>query len=80
METQVRKWGNSLGVRLPLAITTQANILDGTKVDIVFKKNRIEIIPMKLPEFTLEDLLSNISEENTHKEIGTGDSLGNEIW
>lgn len=80
MKTQVRKWGNSLGVRLPLAITTLANILDGTKVDIVFNKNRIEIIPLKLPEFTLEDLLSNISEENTHKEIGTGESLGNEIW
>jgi antitoxin MazE len=80
METQVRKWGNSLGVRLPLAIATQANILDGTKVDIVFKKNRIEIIPLKLPEYSLEELLSNISTENTYKEISTGESLGNEIW
>lgn len=80
METQVRKWGNSLGVRLPLTIATQANILDGTKVDIVFKKNRIEIIPLILPEYSLEELLSNISADNTHKEISIGESLGNEIW
>ena len=80
METQVRKWGNSLGVRLPLAFATQANIFDGTKVDIIFKKNKIEIIPIIQPEYSLEKMLLNISDDNIHNEIDSGLSLGNEIW
>ena len=30
-------------------------------------------------EYNLEEMLASISEDNLHKEISTGESLGNEI-
>jgi antitoxin component of MazEF toxin-antitoxin module len=35
---------------------------------------------VKLPRLKLEDLVSQITEENAHKEISTGPAVGNEIW
>ena len=34
MQLQVSKWGNSLAVRLPSAITKQLHIADGDSVDL----------------------------------------------
>ncbi len=35
---------------------------------------------VKLPRLKLEDLVSQITEENAHKEISTGPAVGNEVW
>lgn len=80
METQVKKWGNSLGLRLPQAIATQANIFNGTMVNLVFKKNRIEIVPVKKEDYSLDEMLLGITQENKPVEIESGESVGNEIW
>ncbi len=35
---------------------------------------------VKLPRLKLEDLVSQITEENAHKEISIGPAVGNEVW
>ena len=35
---------------------------------------------VKLPRLKLEDLVSQITEKNAHKEISTGPAVGNEVW
>lgn len=35
---------------------------------------------VKSPRLKLEDLVAQVIEENTHKEIATGPAVGNEIW
>ena len=35
---------------------------------------------VKLPPLKLEDLVTQITEENAHKEISTGPAVGNEVW
>lgn len=35
---------------------------------------------MKLPRLKLEDLISQVTEENAHREISTGPAVGNEVW
>ena len=35
---------------------------------------------VKLPPLKLEDLVSQITEENAHKEVSTGPAVGNEVW
>lgn len=35
---------------------------------------------VKLSRLKLEDLVSQITEENAHKEISTGPAVGNEVW
>ncbi|MCK5853095.1 AbrB/MazE/SpoVT family DNA-binding domain-containing protein [bacterium] len=79
MEALVTKWGNSLGIRLPASIANQVKITDGTKVNLILKKNKIEIVPLKPEKYSLDDMLNNISDDNLHSEIETGESLGVEI-
>jgi len=77
METQIKKWGNSLGLRIPKNIANASNISDGSVVELRVKNNKIEIVAKA--KFDLEEMLASISEDNLHKEISTGESLGNEI-
>jgi antitoxin MazE len=78
MEAVVKKWGNSLGIRIPNLIVRELALKDGSCVDINDKGKVIVIKPIrknKLPE-----MLSNINKQNIHKEIETGGPAGKEIW
>jgi len=78
MEAMVKKWGNSLGVRIPNFIVRELSLKDGTLVDINDKGNEIIIKPVKKNK--LSNMLHSINEQNMHKEIDTGDPVGKEIW
>ena len=80
METVVSKWGNSLALRLPKEISSTLDIINGSRVNIRVRKSKIEISLVEKESFTLDSLLSGINEDNLHKEISTGSSLGNESW
>jgi len=79
LEIQIKKWGNSLGIRIPQAIANQINIKEGSKINLVLNKNKIELIPT-ISEYRLDDLIALINESNIHNEISTGEARGNEIW
>jgi antitoxin MazE len=78
METVVRKWGNSLGIRIPNHIARELSLKDGSFVDINDLGKEIIIKPIQKSK--LSELLSKVNEQNIHKEIETGDPVGKEIW
>ena len=78
METVVKKWGNSLGVRIPSNIAKEVSIVEGSHVEIEDIDGQIIIKPRN--NYNLKELLKGISKENRHDEIVTGDAIGNEIW
>ena len=80
METNVQKWGNSLGVRIPRALADQAQIEEGSVVEIEEEEGVITIRSVAPQEYTLDELVSDITEENRHGEVETGGSTGNEVW
>ena len=80
METIVRKWGNSLGIRLPKILANEIHIEDGSKVELELKSNKIIIKPEKQNKLTLRDLLAKIDDSNLHKEFDFGFNEGNEKW
>ena len=45
MEAKVKKWGNSLGLRIPKSFSAQTGIVDGSNVDIQLEGNKITIVP-----------------------------------
>lgn len=47
MNTKVQKWGNSLAVRLPKAVTDQLELREGSEVSI--DKNTLQIVIKKVP-------------------------------
>ena len=78
MEAVVKKWGNSLGIRIPNLIVRQLSLRDGSCVDINDKGNEIIIKPLQKNK--LAEMLSKINEQNIHEEIETIGPVGKEIW
>jgi len=78
MEAVVKKWGNSLGIRIPNLIARELSLKDGSYVDINEKGKKIIIMPVR--KNRLSEMLSKINNQNLHAEIETGDPVGNEIW
>ena len=78
MEAKIQKWGNSLGIRIPIGITKELSLENGSIVDIAEKNNQILIKPVK--KRSLADLLSKVTDENIHDEFDFGNPVGKEIW
>jgi len=78
MEAVVKKWGNSLGIRIPNLIARELSLKDGSFVDINEKGKKIIIMPIR--KNRLSEMVNGINEQNLHAEIETGEPVGKEIW
>ncbi|MGC8644420.1 MAG: AbrB/MazE/SpoVT family DNA-binding domain-containing protein [Isosphaeraceae bacterium] len=79
MNTRIAKWGNSLAVRIPGAFAKDLNLKEGTALDVSLVEGGILLRPSP-KEYTLEELVSRITPENTHEETDWGQALGREAW
>lgn len=70
METSVKKWGNSLGIRIPKNLADQIELQVGTKIELSID-NKILSIKKSQKKETLDSLLLKVNSENKHKEIET---------
>ncbi|MCH7625258.1 MAG: AbrB/MazE/SpoVT family DNA-binding domain-containing protein [Chloroflexi bacterium] len=80
MKARIQKWGNSLALRIPKALAEEVHVRQNTQVEISLVDGKIVVEPVKTPEWTLEDLLEGITEENLHLEVESGPSVGKEVW
>ena len=79
MQVTMRKWGNSIGVRIPAGILTELNLSAEKKVNVRAEAGRIIIEPIIDSQETLEQLLGQITPDNLHSEIDFGESVGKEL-
>ena len=79
MEGKVEKWGNSLGIRIPISFSTQAGITEGSSIEFSIDGEKISIVPKHKNEYSIDELVSMISEINVHYEIKTNGPVGNKI-
>lgn len=80
MKVAVQRWGNSFAVRIPKAIAIESELTEGAVVDMKLTKGKVVLIPVRVPEQTLEELLSGVTEENIHGEVDFGRPVGKEVW
>ena len=78
MKATVRKWGNSLALRIPRSLADDADVKEGSRVEMHLEGNRLVIVAAQ--EYDLKKLLGDVTQENIHTEIETGRSVGNEMW
>ncbi|HQU83577.1 MAG TPA: AbrB/MazE/SpoVT family DNA-binding domain-containing protein [Pyrinomonadaceae bacterium] len=69
MKIQVQKWGNSLALRIPKSFALETNIENGSTVDVAVQKGTIVVKPTKEDNFSLEEMLAQITDENMHAEV-----------
>ena len=77
MTVSVKKWGNSLAVRIPKDIAKSLSIEDNTDLEIAIVNNQMVLKPKR--SSYLEELVSKIDDSNLHSEIETS-RVGNEEW
>jgi antitoxin MazE len=79
MKSSIKKWGNSLALRLP------ASALGGTvfeldlEVDVRVEGDRLIIEPMR-PRVSLAELLDKVTPENRYDLVDWGPPVGKEVW
>ena len=79
MKATIQKWGNSLAIRIPKNITKDSRVSEGSNIDIMVENGKIILSPSP-KVYSLKELLKNVTDENIHSEISTGDYIGGEIW
>lgn len=79
MLTKVQKWGNSLAVRLPKALTDEIDVHSNSPVEVVVQDDSIVVRPARRT-YNLDDLLAQITPDNLHGEQDFGHPVGNEEW
>jgi antitoxin MazE len=77
MQTVVKKWGNSLGIRIPALYTRELALKNGSTVDISEEEGKLVIVPKRN---SLDELLAEVTSGNLHEAVETGASIGNEEW
>jgi antitoxin MazE len=82
MQTIIKKWGNSLAIRIPGSYAKDSGMSDGAEVDISMENGTIYIKRIKPTKknYILSDLLNEVNEKNIHNEIETGEIMGQETW
>lgn len=87
-QTNVRRWGNSQGIRLSKEILNQLNLNENDPIEIHVFNDEMTIKKVKKTKhITLKERLESfynkpideIYVESTH-EIDTGDPVGSETW
>ena len=79
MRVAIRKWGNSLALRIPKSVADDAVITLGSEVDLRVDDGRLVATPVEGTRVLMQ-LVSRISEENKHGELSLGPRRGGETW
>ena len=80
METVIKKWGNSLALRIPKPLADEVGLGEDSAVDLLLEEGKLVIVPVVAPRYALESLLADVTVENLHDEVDTGVAVGGEAW
>jgi antitoxin MazE len=79
-ETTVSKWGNSLAVRIPLAIAKQASLSEGDRVALALASDGGIVLRPARRKYEVSELVARITPRNRHRETDWGEAQGEESW
>ncbi len=80
MKTAIRRWGNSLALRIPHAYAVEASLEEGSAINLVIERGRLVATPRKKKKYRLADLLGGMKEAQLHPEQWRDQPAGKEIW
>lgn len=78
MTATIQKWGNSLALRIPLAIAKQMQVKEGDPVTLKVGASGLTV-KAATKKLSLDDLLSQVTSENLHPVTEWCADVGREI-
>jgi antitoxin MazE len=81
MESTVKRWGNSLALRIPRSVAAEAGVEEGAPIDLRVEDGAIVARPLTARvTYDLKTLLRKVKKSNLHGEVSTGRRRGREAW
>ncbi|MGQ9557930.1 MAG: AbrB/MazE/SpoVT family DNA-binding domain-containing protein [Desulfurispora sp.] len=77
MQSRIVKWGNSLGLRIPISVARKVGLLEGCPVEFQIAEDALII---RRSYQSLEEMLARVTPDNLPGEMDTGEPVGREIW
>ncbi len=77
---KVKKWGNSLAIRIPSAVAKDIGLFDDGRVQIISNGDSATIKLEHYKKADLKNLIAGITESNKHGEVEWGEPVGKEAW
>lgn len=78
MELEVKKWGNSLGFRIPKDLVAQLRVQEGTRLEVLLTEEGLLLkSKRRRSRLNIEDLLENLG---PMEEVDWGEPQGQEVW
>ena len=79
-DTHVAKWGNSLAVRIPRTIVTEARLAEGDRLSFDLAGDGSIVLRSERRKYSLDQLVAAIKPRNRHSESDWGAPKGKEVW
>ena len=81
MQTTIKKWGNSQGIRIPKAFLESLGMKENDNVEIERVDDSIVIKKIITSQkLTLNDIFDGYTENYQPKEFDWGNPVGKEVW
>jgi len=80
MHVRVQKWGNSLAVRIPKPLAEDAEVKEGTVLNLAVSEGKVVATPVEKTKPSVKQLLAKVTRKNLHSEVDFGPAIGREIW
>ncbi len=78
MQAVVKKWENSLALRLPQHVAADMRIVEGTSVSMTVEGETLVVKPMR-KRYRLPELLAGVTPEHRRSEVDWGTPEGEEV-
>lgn len=75
MHVRVQKWGNSLAVRIPKPLAEDAEVKEGTVLNLALSDGKVVETPVRRGKLSLTQLLAKVN-RNLHTEVELGSPIG----
>jgi antitoxin MazE len=79
MNSTVKRWGNSLAVRLPKDLAQTLEMNEGSRLTLEVVEDGL-LIKRYRKKLDLDSLLDGVTREGIHGEIDWGKPVGKEVW
>lgn len=80
MVTTIKKWGNSLALRIPSTLAREMHLSPGSLVEMTIVTGKIIIKPEGQSNISLSKMLKDIAKNNRHPEQNYNGAVGREIF
>jgi antitoxin MazE len=78
------KWGNSLAVRIPKAVADAVKASNGKRAELRVENGTLVLRPIvkatRKSRYTLDELLSGMTQDDVPQEVDWSPRRGNEAW